>query len=71
MLFYRTKNQEWENMLKDMDFCHSPEWKFLDTATKARLDVLKPATKKVAHKAAEATGEFIGNKITEKIVKSD
>ena len=27
------------------------------------------ATKKVAHKAAEATGKFIGNKIADKIVK--
>ena len=41
---------------------------FLDTATKTEL-VLKTATKNVVHKAAEATGEFIGTKISNKIVK--
>ena len=41
----------------------------LHTATKTGLDALKTATKKVAHKAAKATGEFIGNKIANKIVK--
>ena len=41
-------------------------WKrVLDTG----LDVLKTTSKKVAHKAAEATGEFIGNKIADKILK--
>ena len=43
----------------------------LDAATKAGLDALNTATKKVAHKAAEATREFIGNKISNKIVKLD
>ena len=34
------------------------------------LDALKAASKKVVHKAAEATGEFIGNKkIADNIVK--
>ena len=33
------------------------------------LDALKSASKKVVHKAAEATGEFIGRKIVDKIVK--
>ena len=33
------------------------------------IDALKTACKKVVHKAAEATGEFRGNKINEKIVK--
>ena len=33
------------------------------------IDALKTACKKVVHKAAEATGEFIGNNINEKIVK--
>ena len=41
----------------------------LDTATKTGLDALKTASKKVVHKAAEATGEFIGNKIAGKIGK--
>ena len=34
----------------------------LGTATKTGLDALKIVTKKVIHKAAEATGEFIGTK---------
>ena len=42
---------------------------FLDTATKSRLDALKTAYKKVMHKAVEATGDFIRNKIADKIVK--
>ena len=41
----------------------------LDTGTKTGIDVLKSASKKLGHKVAEATGEFIGNKITDKIVK--
>ena len=42
----------------------------LDNATKTGLDALKSTTKKVAHKAAEATGEFIENTIANKIVKA-
>ena len=41
----------------------------LDAATKTGLDPLKTTTKKVAHKAAEATREFTGNKIANTIVK--
>ena len=41
----------------------------LDTAAKAGLDDLKPTSKYVVHKAAEAAGEFIWNKIANKIVK--
>ena len=33
------------------------------------MDALKTATKKEAHKAVEATGEVIGNKIANKVVK--
>ena len=39
----------------------------MDADTKTGLDALKTATEKVAHKAAEATGEFIWNKIADKI----
>ena len=42
----------------------------LDTAAKTGIVALKTATKKVVHKAAEATGEYIGNKIADKTVKS-
>ena len=41
----------------------------MDAATNTELNALKTASKKLAHKAAEATGEFIGNKIADKIVK--
>ena len=41
----------------------------LDIATKTGLDALKTAPRKVVHKAGEATGKFIGNKISDKIVK--
>ena len=43
----------------------------LDSATKSELNSLKSTSKKVVHKAAEATGEFIGNKISDRIVKSE
>ena len=43
----------------------------LDNAAKTGLDVLKPASKKVIHKAAEPTGEFTGNKIADKIGKPE
>ena len=41
----------------------------LDAATKTVLIAWKTAAKKVAHKAAEATEEFIVNKIADKVVK--
>ena len=43
--------------------------KLLNTATKTVQDALKTASKKIINKAAEATGEFIGNKIADKTVK--
>ena len=41
----------------------------LDVATKTGLDALKTASKKEVHKADEATGELMGNKIADKIVE--
>ena len=41
----------------------------LDTATETGLDILKTASKKVIHKTAEVTGEYIGKKIADEIVK--
>ena len=61
-------------MSKDMDFCHSRQiyptnmnnyWIPLENRTKC----CKNCFQKVVHEAAEATGEFIGNKIADKIVK--
>ena len=33
------------------------------------IDALKPASKRAIQKTAEATGDFIGNKIADKIIK--
>ena len=55
-----------------MDSCYLKKYgkQLLDTATETGLDALKTASKKVVHKAAEPTGEFIGDKITDKIVRA-
>ena len=60
-----------------MDFCQLQEIfkqiqkrKSINTATKTELDALKTASKKVAHRAAKATEEFIGNILAGKIVKT-
>ena len=59
-----------------MDFCNlegiyltQVKVNYWTLLRKTELYALKTVTKKVAHKAAEAMGEFIGNKITSKIVK--
>ena len=39
----------------------------MDTATKTGIDVAKTASKRVVQKSAEATGDFIGNKIARKV----
>ena len=41
--------------------------RLLDGATKTGVDALKPAFKKVVHKAAEQTGEFLGKKTLAKL----
>ena len=41
--------------------------KLLDTATKTGIDAAKTASKRVAQKPAEATGDLIENKIADKI----
>ena len=43
--------------------------KVLDTAAKTGLDALKTFPVKAVHIAPKETGEFVGNKITHKIVK--
>ena len=64
------------NTWKDKDFCHSGEIyltysgkKLLETATKVGLDALKTASKIVAHKLTEATGEFIRKKIADEATR--
>ena len=39
----------------------------MDTATKTGMDAAKTASKRVVQKAAEATGDLIGNKLADKI----
>ena len=39
----------------------------MDTATKARIDAAKTASKRVVQITAKATGDLIGNKIAGKI----
>ena len=54
-------------MLKDKSFYHL--LKYRKDLSDTGLQTLKTASKKVVYKAVEATGEFIGNKIPDKIVK--
>ena len=53
------------------NLCNKYRKQLLDTAIETELDALKATSKKVVHKAAEAAGEFIRNKIADKIVKSE
>ena len=41
--------------------------KLMDGATKTSKDFAKIAGKKIIHKSSEATGDFVGNKIPDKI----
>ena len=41
--------------------------KLIDTATKTGINAANTASKRVVQKAAEATGDLIGNKIADKI----
>ena len=51
------------------EICQTNTRKIWNTARKTGLDAAKSASKKVFHKAAEATGELLGNKIAEKNVR--
>ena len=58
-------------MSKNMDFCHSWEV-YLSNVQKKMIWYWKRTRclqKKVVHKAVEAAGEFIGNKIADKIMQ--
>ena len=67
--------QRKKNMSKDMDFCHSRKIYvtnikkkiLLDTATKAGQYATKTAFIKEVHKTDEGTGEFVRNKIAQKL----
>ena len=45
--------------------------KLMDTATRTGIDVVNTASKRVVQKTAEATGDLIGNKTTDKITSAD
>ena len=45
--------------------------KIMDIATKTGIDAAKTASKRVVQKAAEATGDLIGNKMADKITSLD
>ena len=69
----KQQNQDLENTLKDMAFCHLQENlginmvnELMDTATKTGIDAAKTTLKRVVQKTAEATGHLIGNKIADK-----
>ena len=49
-----------------LSFARKYRKQLLDTG----LDAPKTASKKLVHKAAETTGEFIGNKIANAVAKS-
>ena len=55
---------------KNMDTHLSNKYsqKLLDAAKKSTADVIKTASKRAIQKPAEATGDFIGNKIADKII---
>ena len=44
--------------------------KLLVSATKSTADPIKSASKKAIQKTAKATGDLIGNKIADKIIKA-
>ena len=50
-----------------LSFARKCKKQLLDT----ELDALKTVSRKVVHKSAEATGEFLGNKITDAVAKSN
>ena len=43
--------------------------KIFDYSKQSAIDALKTASKRAIQKTAEATGDFIGNKIADKIIK--
>ena len=68
-LFYRTKNKKIRQRIWILSFAINMSNKCGKQLLDAALDALKTSTKKVAHEKAEVTGEFIRNKIADKIVK--
>ena len=49
------------------NFCDRYGKKLMDTTAKTRIDAAKTPSKRVVQKTAEATGDLIGNKTSDKI----
>ena len=70
---YRTETR-YRKFVKDYGFLsfarnvgYEDGKKLMDTATKTGIDAAKAASKRLFQKTVEATGDFIGNKIADKI----
>ena len=61
-LFYRTRKYVKGNgfLSQARNLSNKCGKQLIDNTTKTELDALKAASKKLVHKTAEATGEFIG-----------
>ena len=57
-----------KNISKNLNNKYSK--KLLDTAKKSTTDAIKTTSKRAIQKAAEATGDLIGNKITDQVVSA-
>ena len=64
---YRKYVQKYDILSYVKKFGDKYDKKLIDTATKARIDVAKTASKSIVQRTAEATGDLIGNKIADKI----
>ena len=69
-IFYRAKNNKICWRIWVFIICEIFPNKYRKQLLHTGLDALKTPSKKVVHKTAEATGEFLGNKIVNKIVKT-
>ena len=56
-----------KNMGKSLSNNHGQ--KLLDSSKKWATDAIKPASEKIIQKTSEATGDWIGNEIADKIIK--
>ena len=64
--FIDTRTRKYVKRYGHFSFARNLANKYGQQLLNVGLDVLKTTSKKVAHKADEATGEFIGNKIAQK-----
>ena len=74
LTFYKIEDEKihqraWIIIIHEKSIQHIGKNNYWILLLKKELDALKPAFKKVFHKASEARGEFKGNKIADKIVK--